>query len=440
MKHKKSLIVFTALFSVAVFISIFLMMWFWGDQYPDFNTTTFREEIAIPGLKDGACPQGLAMSKQNVYNKNGDIEYDNTDSEGKPAGEPKKQDYYLVSAYFKDKPSRIYVTGKQSGYLGYVSLTYHGEPFYGHVGGVATDKDGKVLWLGSENKVYCVKSTNKDYNVIEQIILNCISGDTFELDPDTTTNSVFEINGSASFVSYYRASTSTGKYTEKLYVGEFYRAGNYETPSSHHVTLPDGSKNRAFMYEFNVSTSTEYGLSKKTDDSKMSVQVPRVDKIFSIPDRIQGAALVSGSNDSGDILVLSQSYGLDNSEILLYNFSTIETSGNSISYSSIDPNGNNFPYAGVTVESTGRQYYSDTNISVYYVYGNSNSKTTNGNGNKIYPSFIKSFSIPSMTEGLAVGSDDRVNILFESAANKYKAFVRQPIDKIYSFRPSRGGR
>lgn len=425
MKHKKGLIVFTALFTVVVFFAIFLMIWFWGDSYDDFNDSTFREEVDIPGLKEGACPQGLAMVSHTYYNGKGEIEYV-TDGDGKLTEQPKTQDYYLVSAYFKDKPSRIYVTGKQSGYLGYITVSYGGKEFYGHVGGVATN--GTVIWLGSEGKVYVAKRSNTDYtNVVDEIIKKCINKETFEFTKD------FDINGNASFVSYYKAADSS---TERLYVGEFYRKGNYETDKSHHITLPDGTIHRAFMYEYNVSSSTDYGLSTISDNGNVSNIVPKVQKIFSIPERIQGVARVSGnSNERGDTLILSQSYGLVNSEIMLYDFSSIENSANRVSFSSLNEKGFGFEYPGVTTNFGNP--YRDSSVYVYYVYGNRNSKTTDSKGNKIYPSFYRSYSIPSMSEGLAVSASGRVNILFESASSKYKIFVRQPIDKIYSFMPSK---
>lgn len=422
MKHKKGLIVFTTLFTIAVFFAIFLMTWFWGDKYVDFEGSTFREEVAIPGLKDGACPQGLAVSKHSVYNKD---EEGNFTSVG-------EQDYYFVSAYFNDKPSRIYVTGKESGYLGYVTITHGGEPFYGHVGGVATNSNGKWFWLGSEDKVYVAKCHDtKTYNdsVVEEIIKKSLTNDTFEFD------NYFRINGSASFISCCQLSNGA----ERLYVGEFYRAGNYETPASHHIKTPDGSTQRAFMYEFNVNYTGNYGL-VLLEDATMSEYVPRVYKIYSIPERIQGVARVSGSTDSGDILILSQSYGLVNSEILLYDYNTVENTGNRIAYTKLDPDG--FEYKGVTIKSWDNikkqpYKYKDSSLYVYYVYGNSNSKTQDEKGAKLYPSFYRSYSIPSMSEGLAVSSNGRVNILFESAANKYKLFVRQPLDKIYSFMPTK---
>lgn len=446
MKHNKGLIIFTTLFSVAVFFIIFLMMWYWNDNYEDFNSSTFRSEIKIPGLKDGACPQGLAMAKHSMYNANGEIEYV-LDSEGNPTEQAKEQEYYFVSAYFnkKNKASRIYVAGKESGYLGYVSLYLDDKPFCGHVGGIATDGN-KWLWIGSESTVYCIKRRDTKFKITDEIVLKCVENGRLDLD-DPENAASFEVNGSASFLSYYQPSQSSqGGSGKRLYVGEFYRAGKYETDKSHHVTLPDGTVNRAFMYEYNVSDTTDpYGLAKISETSSeypngLSKIVPKVQRVYSIPDQVQGVARVSGSTDAdkGDSLIFSQSYGLSNSRLSVYNYKVINDNAK-VSFTTIAEDGLEYPDVFVnnkTGPST-THYYEKTSLWLYYVYGKSGSKSTGGNKNNISPSFIKSYSLPCMTEGLAVGSDDRVNILFESGARKYKMFVRQSINKIYSFRVSR---
>ena len=130
MKHKKLFITFTVIFSVLVALTIFFMIWFWGDRYDDFKD--FRSESAIPGLNDGACPQGITNSRvTNTITK--------TDSDGNKT-EIKKQDYFFISAYFKNGPSRIYVIGSESGEIGYVTLlNTDGSDHIGHVGGIATN-------------------------------------------------------------------------------------------------------------------------------------------------------------------------------------------------------------------------------------------------------------------------------------------------------------
>ena len=77
MKHTKLFISLTAVFSVLIFIAVFLIVWFAGDSYPDLRKN-FRKEFSIPGLDEGAVPQGMG-----VYQ---------TDD----------QSYFLITAYMTD--------------------------------------------------------------------------------------------------------------------------------------------------------------------------------------------------------------------------------------------------------------------------------------------------------------------------------------------------
>ena len=52
MKHTKLFISLTAVFSVLIFIAVFLIVWFAGDSYPDLRKN-FRKEFSIPGLDEG---------------------------------------------------------------------------------------------------------------------------------------------------------------------------------------------------------------------------------------------------------------------------------------------------------------------------------------------------------------------------------------------------
>ena len=67
MKHKKLFTAVTAVVSVLIALSIFLMLWFWGDAYKGGPNSEgfedFRREFEIPGLSDGACPQGHLRGK-----------------------------------------------------------------------------------------------------------------------------------------------------------------------------------------------------------------------------------------------------------------------------------------------------------------------------------------------------------------------------------------
>lgn len=385
MKHKKLFITFIVFFSIIVVLATFLMIWFWGDSYEDFKD--FRQELEIPGLNDGAVPQGIA-------NYSADYTYTDEDGNKKTV----KQEYIFISAYMKSGPSRIYVTGKESGYIGYVTMSEpDGKTYSGHCGGIAIN--GDTLWVTSEDTVFVAKrSSNRYTNIAAEIIAKA---------PDKGSvkfTASFNANCNASFCFYYDAPSSS---SDKLYVGEFYRPGDYETSSTHHVTAPDGNINRAFMYEYSVNngSSNTYGLNTLADTG-INVSVPKIDKIYSMPDEIQGFARTSAG------AVLSQSWGLANSNIYYYDWEAIADT--SSSYKSLT--GSNFKYEGVSKNGIP---YTATTMNVYFI-----------DDTKLW----RSYSIPSMSEGLCT-IGDRVYVLFESASYKYKLFVRQQLENIYSFIP-----
>ena len=318
MKHKKIFISLVAVATVAIFFAVFLMIWFFGDRYEDF-ADNFRQEFEIAGLKDGATPQGITAFTAN---------YDDTDADGKPV--TRSQQYFFVSAYMKDgSPSRIYVTGDKTGYVGYVTMkTQEGEDFYGHCGGIATN--GGTLWITGENKVHVAKAS-KEYSDARKNITREIVERAASADPEqkyVTFTAEFNANCNASYIYYFDDPRYTSQTYDRLYVGEFYRAGNYKTDEKHKLTTPAGYKNNAFMYEYNVSSSSDnkYGLvTIDNDELDEENKVPRIQRIFSLPEKIQGVAFSGrtgyGSNDG--LLVLSQSYALANSHLLCFDYKTV---------------------------------------------------------------------------------------------------------------------
>ena len=408
MKHKKLFITFTVIFSVLVALTIFFMIWFWGDRYDDFKD--FRSESAIPGLNDGACPQGITNYRvTNTITK--------TDSDGNKT-EIKKQDYFFISAYFKNGPSRIYVIGSESGEIGYVTLlNTDGSDHIGHVGGIATN--GRYLWVGSDDTVYVARygKTNSD-NVALDIIEKAEKHGSVKF-----TNS-FKANCGAAFLYYYDAdqngAAGTPSASDYLYVGEFYRAGNYDTTEKHHLTTKNGETNRAFAYEYRVSNSTSddsveaYGLYPSEGiGAESKLAVPEIKRIFSLPDEIQGFARTANG------IVLSRSYGLKNSHIYYYSFDWNTRTENSYEiYNKIDKLG--FKYDGATTKTSTAPYY-DRSSSLYVYYLDRSS-------------MLNDYSIPSMSEGLCT-LEGRVYVLFESGAKKYSPFVRQVLKNVYSFIP-----
>lgn len=421
MKHRKLFITLIAIFSFFVCLGTFIMIWFWGDTYKDFGD--FIQSAEIPGLDDDAVPQGIANYRSVIY-----------DEAGKATSN--YQDYLFVSAYMKDnKPSRIYVTGTKTGYIGYVTVKNEdGSDYNGHCGGIATSCVRKstsgMLWITSDDTVFCAKRSSDEYgNIAEEIIAKAKLSKDSNAENTIAFTSSFNANCNASFCFYYDSDGNPDTFSasgDKLYVGEFYRKDNYETDPLHHVTTKNGTQNRAFVYEYTMNTSSKYGLSTlSANNIPEENRVPKIQYIYSIPDKIQGFARIkdtsaSSATNSGK-LVLSQSWGLPNSTLYCYDW--IDIRSNYASYSSLVKRNvdgkevaSEFKYEGVKT-TYGNDYYE--NPTVYFVDDSS---------------LVRKYSVPSMSEGLCA-SGDRVFVLFESASYKYRTFVRQQLRNIYSFIP-----
>lgn len=418
MKNKKLFITLITLFSIVVFLAILIVLWFWGDNYKDFadfNTVKIAgKDLEIPGLKDGAVPQGIA---------NYITEYTYTDANGNE--QSAKQEYLFISAYMKEGPSRIYVTGVRSGYVGYVTLkNIDGTDYFGHAGGIATscnnsDSNGNrtqekngTLWIVSDGTVNCVKkSSDEYYNIADEVITKAALK---EGDKSIQFTSSFKANNEASFCYFYEDGTASVA-NDKLYVGEFYhpKKNAYSTPDNHHITTANGDKQYALVNEYTSTTNSDnkYGLSLLTDTTLPTEnRVPKINKIISIPEKIQGFAITASKQ-----LVLSQSYGLANSHLYYYDWNEVTSTSNRTSYTKLT--GTNFEYDGVFRQSGVK--YTDSSMFVYFA-----------DSSKL----LRDYSIPSMSEGMCVNGD-RVYVLFESGCYKYKTFVRQRITDVYYFTP-----
>ena len=144
-----------------------------------------------------------------------------------------------------------------------------------------------------------------------------------------------------------------------LYVGEFYRAGPYETDPSHHFTTPAGDENKAILT----------ALPLKADGS-VADRTPAF--AASIPDQVQGFAV----HENGTVMV-SRSWGLNPSYLDIYS-GWADTKG--------------------TVTLSGKE------IPLYYLDSGT---------------LERSIAMPAFSEGLAILGDGRVAVSFESACNKY---------------------
>ena len=442
MKRKKLFISITAVAAVLLFLGIFILIWFVGDTYKDFER--FRKEFAIEGLDDGAVPQGLGA----YY---GQYQY-SVDDKNNPL--KKTQQYFLTSAYMTDgSASRVYVSymrnevrdGKEvqvTGNIGYVTLVnVDGTPHTGHVGGIATN--GSKLWVTYGDSVLVAKASEeyKNDNILAEIADKAAKNS--ENDGSEEILSIqftasFKANCNAAYLYYYHDPRYTTSSYDRLYVGEFYRKGNYETEKSHHLKAPSGYKNTSFMYEYRVdsNTSNEYGLhliDSNNNDKTLSENVPKIQKIYSLPEKIQGVAFSkrSGYGSTDGIMVLSQSYGLSNSHLLCFDWSKMHAK--STKYTSLSEGGVSFEYKDVyRVNGDNKTPYSDSDLLVYFADSNNRSM------------FLKDFSIPSMSEGMCnitlQGSSNptqnRIYVVFESGSKKYNLFTRKSIKHVYSFIPN----
>lgn len=162
----------------------------------------------------------------------------------------------------------------------------------------------------------------------------------------------------------------------QLWIGEFYHEKKYPTDESHHFKVNDDITNHSIVSRYQINNSKICKIE----------ELPNY--IISVPDLCQGIAF----SDSGRI-ILSTSYGIANSNI--YVFPKLDY------------------YAWDTTLTVG-----DKNVPVYFL-------VTNEADSQI--------SAPCMSEEIYY-YDGRVYILFESACKKYKIFVRESLDEVYSIR------
>ena len=368
-KHKKLIVTVAVILCVIFTLGVFLMVWYWGDEYPDFEN--FDEEFAIPALDEGFIPQGLGSYEDD------------------------SETYFFVSGYMNDgSASRIYVVKKDAASKSYETVGYvtvitgeeeeteeegDGETdetdsddetteesavkytyYEGHACGVATN--GTRVWLVGESKVYVLS-----YSAVIEAAAE--EGGSVELAHS------YDAYCNADFCYY----DDDDNY---LYVGEFYREGNYETDESHHLTTSAGDENKALILRY-------------SDSSSSLTYTPTPRRGYSITGLVQGMAFFEDNDETR--LALSTSYGLSNSHILIYDFESAETSSNRTS---------------VTLDGM------DSSIYVYYIDSDY---------------LLEDYEIPSMSEGMCTVGN-RVYVLFESASVKYRLFVRKRLTSVYSFR------
>lgn len=159
-----------------------------------------------------------------------------------------------------------------------------------------------------------------------------------------------------------------------LFVTEFYEETKNQTDMSHHLTTPSNYVNKALAFAYEIDESSISGLINNTPVMVMS-----------IPEKVQGIV------EKDNTLVVSQSFGR-------FNDSSIKT------------------FKNVLEEETTYTFnYKDIKLPLYYL-DDSN--------------LLVNLHAPSMTEGLCL-HNNKVLVLFESSAKKYKFTCKCPLDSVY---------
>lgn len=310
----------------SIFVCIFAFLgvyylWPWNKAFFDMST----QEFLIPGLDTSFVPQGFSIIDGS--------------------------DQYIISGYMSDNSaSRFYVLDKDGNMVKYFTLTQSGKDYKGHAGGIASK--GSTIWIVGDKKCYRFMLSD---------VKSADNGDKLEIVDS------LELSNGADFVFTY---------DNRLWIGEFYKKGEYETSQTHRIDTRSGEENPSLVYGYRIDESMSLGLYDKSPD-----------KILSIRGECQG---ISVTNDGK--FVMSCSYSLKDSTIYYYDSVLNEEKHDTF--------------------ILGKKI-----IDLWYLDNES---------------LIKEINVPAMSEEMVI-KNNRVYVLFESACKKYKILNRKQLDHVYSF-------
>jgi hypothetical protein len=159
-----------------------------------------------------------------------------------------------------------------------------------------------------------------------------------------------------------------------LYAGSYYYPEKYETPEEQRLTTPAGDQNYAIMLAYTLDAET--GLIKED----------ALPTVFSTPGMCQGAAWIDENT-----IVLSTSWGLSTSKLLIYDISKAHTG-------TYTPDG-------------------DVELPMYYLDSDS---------------LIHDIIAPCMAEQIIV-KDGRIYVVNEAASKKYMFGILLGSQYVYSY-------
>ncbi len=206
-----------------------------------------------------------------------------------------KIDSFFVTGYMADgSASPIYVVSQRSGEAKKTLMQdADGQPFACHAGGLSVNGQYVYVAGGSDG---CLYVYDRD------AILAAQDGEEI---PCLGTFKTSLGDGTDIGVAF------TTVHDGKLYVGEFYREQNYPTAKSHKLTTAAGDYNQALAvgYEFSDAEDAVFGLA------------PQPVVAYSLPDLVQGMCFAKGK------ILLSTSYALAFSHLLIYDESSLKPNG-----------------------------------------------------------------------------------------------------------------
>ncbi len=270
----------------------------------------------IAGISEGIAPQGLAYSKE--------------------------KDLYIQTGYGSDNVTLLYIV--ENGNARRVKLAdENGETLKGHAGGVTCTKDCVYIANGAQLQLFSLAE------------LTAADADTA-----VKVKRSYPVDNNAA----YCHSNDT-----ELFVGEFYRAGNYETEQSHYYTTPEGEDNKAIVSCYKLDAQ---GLLVEENGQ------PYPEYCISVTGLVQGFVLENGT------AILSRSYGLVNS---------------SLEFHSLPKDGG----ATISVKFRRNTQAVEKTVPLYYL-----GEAT----------MVKTLTLPAFSEDLTV-VNGRVAVTNEASANKY---------------------
>ncbi len=224
-----------------------------------FNGST---EFKIPGVADGFIQQGFDYVEE--------------------------EEVYLVSGYMKDgSSSRVYVVSKDGKTEGFTKLRNQtGGRNDTHAGGVAHYGEFVYVCNGSGSQGIEVFRLS---DILSKDEARCIG--------------TVDLGIAPAFVYVDKASNT-------LYSGNFHRDGSvYLSPDEYKMTTPAGDANTALIGAFDLDPEAK---------ATFGVKDEKAERVYSITSNVQGM-LITPDNK----LVLTTSWGVSKSHILIYDFAKI---------------------------------------------------------------------------------------------------------------------